>query len=208
MLPEGLFPILDENHSNSLSCHEIIEALMDSEAMPFIVRNKLMSKQDYQYYIEEIDALKNEMDFDYIIHHHVDLYESSNALGVHLTSQSPSVQDTRKKFGRECIIGYSAHSLEEAVHAKQNGADYIFLGAIFNTPKPNPDHPVLGLETLQKVCRKIEIPIYAVGGINSENLILIRDAGAAGFSGFRAIYANNEIEHNVSKLGFMWEDLE
>ncbi len=147
------------------------------------------------------------MDFDFIVHHDVELALQTEALGVHLTAHSSSVESVRALLGRDRVIGYSAHSLEEALQAKRQGADYIFLGAIFETPKPDPSHPVLGLDVLKQVCKKIEIPVYAIGGVNTENLILIKDAGAAGFSALRAVYANREIEHNVSKLGFMWEDI-
>lgn len=206
-LPEGLFPILDENFAESLSTSQIIEAFLDAEATPFIVRNKEMSADEYRNYIFEIDEMKKEMEFDYIVHHDLNIFLKSNASGIHLTSMSTPVKDARKTVGKNKIIGYSAHSLEEARTARSDGADYIYLGAIFDTPKPHKDHPILGLNILKETCRKIEIPIYAIGGITSENLIQIRDAGAAGFSALRAVYCAGEVEHNISKLNFIWQDL-
>lgn len=208
MLPEGLFAILDENYSGSLSTAQIIEAFLDAEAIPFIVRNKAMSQKEYEDYIREIDEMKREMDFDFIVHNHLNLAQETQAMGIHLTAQSDPVSEARKLLGPNSLIGYSAHSIDEAMEAKSQGADYIFLGAIFETPKKDPNHPILGVEELAQACRRIEIPIYAIGGISSENLTTIKDCGAAGFGALRAIYENDEVEHNVSKLNFIWEDFE
>lgn len=206
-LPEGLFAILDENYSEGLLTSEIIESFLDSDAIPFIVRNKSLSREDYADYINEINFMKHEMDFEFIVHHDAQLALQTDAMGVHLTAQSQSVEAVRALFGHDRIIGYSAHSLEEALQAKRQGADYVFLGAIFETPKSDPNHPILGLEVLKQACRKIEIPVYAIGGVNAQNLAPVKDAGAAGFSALRAVYTNREIEHNISKLGFIWEDI-
>jgi len=206
ILPEGLFAIYDQDYVQNLAPIEVIEAFLDAEAVPFIVRHKSQPKEKYRDIIAEINDLKREMDFDFIVHSDVELAKNTEALGVHLTARSESVASARKKLGDNSIIGYSAHSIEEALDVKRQGADYIFLGAIFETPKAHNDHPILGLKTLKEACRKIEIPIYAIGGINASNLIQIKEAGAAGFSALRAVYENGEVEHNISKLGFLWAD--
>ena len=206
MLPEGLFAILDPNYSEK-STALIIEELTDAEALPFIVRHKSLSLEEYTRFVHEIDELRDAIDFDYLIHDHATLALRSQALGVHLTANSMPVAQARALLGHKKLIGYSAHSLEEAIQAKLAGADYIFLGAIFKTPKPDSNHPILGIDVLSETCRKIEIPVYAIGGINESNLLPIKDAGAAGFSSLRALYNNDEIEHNASKLSFMWEEV-
>lgn len=207
IIPQGLLAILDENYSLGVPTQEIIESFLDAEAEPFIVRNKNLSKEAYGDYIDDINGMHQEMGFDFIVHQSVHLASVTEALGVHLTANGMPISEARDKLGAHKVIGYSAHSLEEALDAKRQGADYIFLGAIFDTPKDHANHPILGIDILAEACRKIEVPIYAIGGIHSENLIQIKDAGAAGFSALRAVYANQEIEHNISKLGFLWQDL-
>lgn len=202
-LPRGLFPILDQTVSG-LSMAKIVEAFVDAEVRPIIFRNRSIPVSDYRRYIQELDAFKEGMEFDYLIHHHLELVEESRAVGVHLTANSPPVNEARKRLGPESLIGYSAHSLSEARQAEIAGADYVILGAIFKTPKGHAGHPLLGLDGLREVCSKIEIPIYAIGGITTENLLQIRQAGAAGFCALRAVYKNDELEHNVTKLNMMW----
>lgn len=203
MLPEGLFPILDENHTKEMYVSEIIESFLDVDVNLFLVRNKMISKDDYKKYLREVNLMRQEMDFNIVVHQHLDLAMEIDAAGVHLTTQSITIQEARKKLGQKKIIGYSAHSLEEVADAKRQGADYCFLGAIFDTPKEHQGHPVIGLKTLELACQ-IEIPIYAIGGITEDNLIEVKKAGARGFSGFRAIYKNDDVEHNASKLNMIW----
>lgn len=206
MLPEGLFAILDPNHTDQDTA-AVIEALLDAEAVPFIVRNKSATPAAFEKWVCEIDALRDVLDFDYIINHDVSLAQRTKAIGVHLTAKSMSVSEARGLLGPHKLIGYSAHSIAEALTAKLAGADYVFLGAIFETPKANPDHPILGTKALYEASKRLEIPVYAIGGINEGNLLAIKDAGAAGFSALRAVYENGEIEHNITKLAFLWEDL-
>lgn len=204
MLPRGLFPILDENHSNSLPAAEIIEAFLENNISTFIIRNREMSEKNFEKYVQEICLMKNAMDFEFIIHSHVDLAREFDACGVHLTAKSTSITEARKTLGSHKWIGYSAHSLEEVAMAKTEGANYVFLGAIFDTPKIHANHPVLGLKTLSEACQ-MGIPIYAIGGIHAENLAEIKKTGVHGFSALRALYANGDVEHNASKLNLMWQ---
>lgn len=201
----GLFPILDETYSQGLTAAEIIESFLENDVSTFILRNKEMDEHDFRKYVQEITLMKNEMDFDFIIHSHVELVKEFDATGVHLTSKSMSISDARKILGSHKIIGYSAHSIEEVKTAKAQGANYVFLGAIFETPKKHANHPILGLETLREACQ-LGIPVYAIGGITTENLTAIKKTGAQGFSILRALYALQDVEHNVSKLKILWGD--
>lgn len=205
-IPEGLFAILDPSYFGELSTAQVIEAFLDGEAVPFIARAKSLSPTDTKKWVHEIAELSELMDFDFIVHHHVDMAQKTDALGVHLTAQSLSVRETRQILGPEKIIGYSAHSVDEALRAIADGADTIFLGAIFPTPKENSNHPILGLNPLADLCQKTENPIYAIGGIDARQIPLVKSTGAHGFVALRAIYENGDVEHNISKLGYAWED--
>lgn len=200
----GLFPILDENYSQGLAAAEIIEAFLENNISSFIVRNKEMSEKNFEKYIQEIALMKNEMDFDFIIHGRVDLVKEFGALGVHLTAESMSIAEARQTLGSHKLIGYSAHSIEEVKKAKIEGADYVFLGAIFKTPKKHANHPILGLETLCDACQ-LGIPVYAIGGIHPNNLAEIKKTGVWGFAALRALYDNRDVEHNASKLNLLWQ---
>lgn len=206
MLPQGPFTIFDLTLAPNLNMLEVLEQFLDAEAIPFIVRRKDLNESDYLTHIEKLSELQHEFDFDFLVHHHVEALRQSGAVGIHLTASSTDIAEVREEFGNNVIIGYSAHSIEDGIQAKQKGADYLFFGSLYETPKSHP-HPEVTIDDLRELCKKVEVPVYAVGGINSTNLMPIADAGAAGFSALRAIYENNEIEHNISKLGFLWEEI-
>ena len=84
------------------------------------------------------------------------------------------------------FVGVSVHSVEEAIEAERQGADYVTAGHIFET-SCKPDLAPRGLDFLREVCKSVKIPVYAIGGINADNIKSIAEAGAGGaciMSGF------------------------
>lgn len=205
MLPEGFFALYDHKSVPAGKHTHVIEAFLDAEAVPIIIRSEGFSAEDYAAFIHEIDIMAHEMDFDYLIHRHVDLLKETRAIGAHLNAQSRSISETRCLIGADKLIGFSAHSLAEAMNAQEQGADYIVLGSIFSTAKTQAGHPVLGVDTLRLACRRLSIPVYAIGGITPDNLLSVRNAGATGFCCLHAVYQGFEVEHNTAKLKLMWE---
>ena len=109
------------------------------------------------------------------------LYEA-RSLGSHFhtSARGPSIREARNELGKSKLIGYSAHSLEEAQRAKEEGADYIFFSPIFPTPS-KPNHPGVGLEALAHICQKLApLPVYALGGITPDKVQSCFQAGAYG----------------------------
>lgn len=206
MLNRGYLPLIDPNATPNLDLWQWIHGILDAELNYFILRNRLGEEQ-YKTHLNNIAALQQEMDFDFIIHHHLDLALSTSVMGVHLTQHSPSLRAARQALNSYQILGYSAHSHDEALRAEQEGANYLIVGAVFPTPKSAPNHPILGTKELKRICRAVKIPVFAIGGIKSENLIQIKDAEAFGFSALRAVFADSNIEHNIRKLNLMWDNL-
>ncbi len=198
MLNPGLLTLVDKKFRPDLSLVEIVTSLLDAELDYFILRNA--SKEDFT----DIRLLQKEMDFDFIVHSDWDLAAGTHLMGAHLNSKSDPIRKVRDTLDPHQIVGYSAHSLDEAIQAEQDGANYLILGAVFPTPKENPNHPILGTSVLKQVCRRVKIPVFAIGGVTAENLIQVRDAEAYGFCAVRAVY-DGDIEHNIRKLNLIWE---
>ncbi|EKD51644.1 MAG: Thiamine-phosphate pyrophosphorylase, partial [uncultured bacterium] len=140
--------------------------------------------------------------------HHLDRMPVSGAAGIHLTYKSVSIKQARRDLGPEALVGYSARSCDEALKAQDEGADYILLGSIFQSNHFHQDYPVIGLEELNKTCRRLTVPVYASGGIQPSNLIMVKDSGAAGFTALDAVYIDGEIDHNISLLNILWEEMD
>ena len=97
--------------------------------------------------------------------------------GVHLGQDDDSIAHGRKKAGRHVLVGKSTHSLEQAVAAQREGADYIGFGPIFATPT-KPDYQPVGLNGIKRVHHEVAVPTFFIGGIKIENLGEVIAAGA------------------------------
>lgn len=97
--------------------------------------------------------------------------------GAHVGQDDQTVAEARAAAGRPCLIGKSTHSVEQAVAAGAEGADYIGFGPLFATPT-KPGRPAIGLEEIRRVHELVQIPIFCVGGIKLENLPRVVEAGA------------------------------
>ena len=106
--------------------------------------------------------------------------------GVHLTAKgsvSNSIQ-ARTEAGRpEFLIGKSVHAVEEAVRAASEGADYVILGPVFDPLSKSPERPPLGVEALRAAVERVQIPVFALGGIDRRNAALVLQTGVAGVAG-------------------------
>jgi thiamine-phosphate pyrophosphorylase len=113
----------------------------------------------------------------FVVNDRADIARLVRADGLHLGQDDLSIEDARRVVG-DMQIGVSSHTLEQAEAADKEGADLIAFGPVFATKtKENPD-PVVGLGTLEAVCRSVSRPVVAIGGITPENAVETLQAGA------------------------------
>ncbi len=128
----------------------------------------------------------------FILNDRADLARIIGADGVHLGQEDLPIKDARKILGKNKIVGLSAHNLNQARKAQQQGADYIGIGPIFSTtakPKTVPLSPKI----ITKIKQKINIPFVAIGGINLDNLEQVMLAGAQRIAVSRAILTAEDV---------------
>lgn len=111
-----------------------------------------------------------------IINDHPQLLREVNAEGCHVGQSDYPVDQARELAGRSVIVGKSTHSIEQALAAEAEGADYIGFGPIFSTPT-KPDAPAIGLGDLKKLRTKVKIPVFCIGGIKETNFTEVTNAG-------------------------------
>ena len=112
-----------------------------------------------------------------IINDYPDLVVETGADGVHVGQDDLPVSEVREIVGPDAIIGLSTHSLAQAEAAAEARPDYIGFGPLFATPT-KPDYEAIGLEEIAEMHRRVELPIFCIGGIKRENLETIIAAGA------------------------------
>ena len=134
----------------------------------------------------------------FIINDRVDIAMAVNADGVHLGQDDMDIALARNILGSEAIIGLSTHCPEHALRAMEAGVDYIGVGPVFTTPT-KPGRQAVGLEYVQWAAENVSIPWFAIGGIDSENLSEVVQAGALRVAAVRAII-NVEVPEQVASM--------
>ncbi len=148
------------------------------------------------YAIRQLCSIYNAL---FIVNDRVDIAKILDADGVHLGQDDISIEDARKILGEDKIIGISTHKPQDAIEAKNSGADYIGVGPVFKTPtKPN-TIPV-GLEYVKWVRENIDIPFYAIGSIDTNNVNNVVSSGAENIAVIRALMNSNNPSDTVKKF--------
>jgi thiamine-phosphate pyrophosphorylase len=112
-----------------------------------------------------------------ILNDYPDLLAEVAADGCHVGQEDFTVAKARELAGRSCIVGKSTHSVEQAVRAQAEGADYIGFGPLFATAT-KPDVTAIGLSEVRVVHQQVKLPIYCIGGVKLANLGDVLAAGA------------------------------
>lgn len=142
---------------------------------------------------EEIGALCRSYGVPFLINDRVEIALQCGADGVHVGQKDRAAREVRRLLGPNRILGVSARTVEQAVQAERNGADYLGVGAVFSTSTKADAMPV-SYETLQAICRAVSIPVVAIGGIQRENLLSLAGSGVDGVALVSAIFAAPDVE--------------
>lgn len=173
-----IYPITDRRLSG-ISHAAQITFLSDGGAEFIQIREKEFSSGEFFAEAEAAMAVARARGLRIMINDRVDIALMIGAAGVHLGQEDLPPQAARKLLGPNAIIGFSTHTLEQAVEAAKMPVDYIAFGPIFpTTTKENPD-PTVGLEKLREIREATgKIPLVAIGGITRENAASVFEAGA------------------------------
>ena len=134
-----------------------------------------------------------------IINDRVDIALACDAAGVHLGQSDIPCTIARKILGPNKLIGVTAKTVEQAVQAEQDGADYLGCGALFHSGA-KPEAQPMTLSTLSQILAAVHIPVTAIGGINVDNLHLPVEAGVNGVAVVSAILGQPDVSAAARKL--------
>lgn len=162
-----------------------IEKIVVAHPAGIILREKDLTKEEYRNLAKQVLQICEKHQVSCILHSFTDEAIELSAEAVHLPL-SILREMTEEQRSRFKVLGASCHSLEEALEAERLGCTYIIAGHIFATDCKK-GLPGRGLDFLKSICENVSIPVYAIGGINGENIADVRNAGAKGacvMSGF------------------------
>ncbi len=140
----------------------------------------------------------------FIVNDFVDIAICVNADGVHLGQDDLPLREARKIMGRDRIVGISTHSLEQALEAERDGADYIGFGPVFHTLTKDAGNPK-GTDMLQEVKKQVNIPVVAIGGISLENIRSVLDTGVDAVAVASAILKGDIVENMKQFMALLSE---
>ncbi len=154
-----------------------LRGLLDAGLPWFQLRDKRLDDHALSLLADRVRLWTRERGTLFTLNDRSDIALLCEADGVHLGQEDLSLEEARKLLGDAQLIGKSTHSLEQAIAADREGADYLAVGPIFATPTKPEARPV-GLSWIREVRERVGKPFFCIGGIRKENLIEVLDAGA------------------------------
>jgi thiamine-phosphate pyrophosphorylase len=192
--------ITDTAIQNRFTHYEIAQMAITGGADIIQFRDKKMGTREQLAVAQEIAALCKKNGVLFIVNDRVDIALFSEADGVHLGGEDLPVRQARKLMGSKKIIGGTAHNLAEAIAAEKDGADYLGYGHIFPTGSKMKTTSPAGVNKLREVCKIVKIPVFAVGGIDIDNVQSVMEAGAWGVAVIGAVVKSENPEEAVKQL--------
>ncbi len=147
---------------------------------------------------KKIRKLTEDYEALYIVNDRIDVALATDADGVHLGQEDMPLSLARRIVG-ERIIGISASTVDEAIDAEKNGADYIGAGSVYPTNSKK-NAVIIGIEGRREIGRVSSIPVVAIGGITAEKVNEVLGAGAAGIAVISYVMAFSEPEKRMKEL--------
>lgn len=172
-----LYGILDLGYVELSKALSVAEQMIDGGVDLIQLRAKGRDLAEISKIAAELHPITQERGVPLIINDHPEIAASIGTEGVHLGQDDLPIAEARTIVGSDCVVGKSTHSLDQAIRAFYEGADYIGFGPIFATPT-KPDYVPVGLNEIQKVHEAVRIPIFCIGGIKLDNLSDVLAAGA------------------------------
>lgn len=197
-----LYAVTDRSWLGGHSLAARVEQAIQGGATFVQLREKELPYDDFAALAQEIKKITDLYRVPFVINDNVDVALACNADGVHVGQGDMEAAAARSLLGPGKIIGVSVNTVEEAILAQRNGADYLGVGALFATPT-KPDAATISLDTLQAICRSVSLPVVAIGGINEDNILKLKGSGIAGIAVVSALFAQQDVYAAARRLAVL-----
>jgi thiamine-phosphate pyrophosphorylase len=164
------------------------------------VREKGASFDDFLAITREVMSVAKGRGVPVIVNDNLEVALASGADGLHVGQSDGDSLGFRKALGPEKILGVSVGTVDEAIRAEAGGADYLGVGAMFQTSTKD-DAVVVPVAVLAAICEAVKIPVVAIGGITARNAKSLAGCGIAGIAAVSALFGNPcAIRKNAEEL--------
>ena len=196
-----LYAITNRNClQNGITLENAVEQAILGGATMVQLREKEVTTEEYIKTATSINAICRRYDIPLIINDSVIVCKAVHASGVHLGLSDGSIEEARQSLGDEYIIGATAHNLEEAKRAYEQGADYLGVGAAFGSSTKMDASKITTLDMYKEITNNVPIPVVAIGGINYDNVHKLKGLGLSGIAVISGIFGALDIKENTMRL--------
>ena len=201
-----LYVITDEKVSRGRSHVQVAEAAIAGGADVLQLRDKEASGARLYRVALQLRKLTREAKVPFIVNDRLDIALAADADGVHVGQADLPASVVRELMGPGRILGVSVDTAEEAIRAEKDGADYLGVGPVFEARETKPDAgEPLGVDRIARIRRNCRLPIVAIGGIDAENALKVREAGADAAAVISAIVSADDISQATRRLKLILE---
>lgn len=194
-----LYAVTDRHWTGEKTLYQQTEEAILGGTTFLQIREKELNEADFEKEALELQALCKKYKIPFIVNDNVELAKKIDADGVHVGQEDMNACKVRELLGPNKILGVSAQTVEEAILAEKQGADYLGVGAVFPTGTKS-DAIDVPHQTLKAICKAVKIPVVAIGGITKDNLCQLKGSGIAGISVISAIFAQKDIKAAAEEL--------
>ena len=194
-----LYAVTDSRWLNGTSLAAAVEKALAGGVTCVQLREKHLSFDEFLRTAKEIKALCQNYHVPFIVDDNLDIALACDADGLHIGQNDMPAAKARELLGPDKILGVSAQTIEQAVIACQDGADYLGVGAVFPTGTKT-DAVEVPLDTLKAITAAVDIPVVAIGGIGADNITQLSGTGIAGAAVVSAIFAQEDIKKAAANL--------
>ena len=199
-LSSRLLVVTDRHQTNGRPLVPLLQRVLAAGIPAIQLRERDLSARELVTLAREVQSVTASAKSQLLINDRIDVALALEGVGVHLRSNSLPVSVARELLGAQRLLGISVHTVDEGLSAESQGADYIVLGPIYETPSKQMFGPPLGIRTLEKACRLIRIPIIGIGGVTAVRAREMRCVGAFGAAVITAILGADDIESATREL--------
>ncbi len=194
-----LYAVTDRAWLGTRALADVVEEAVRAGVTFVQIREKGMGFDEFVEHALAIKAVTDRLNVPFVVNDDIEVALAVDADGVHVGQSDLSAANARSRIGAEKILGVSAQTVEQALLAERQGADYIGVGAVFPTNSKD-DADAVSLNTLTDICNAVKIPVVAIGGINANNIEQLTNSGIAGVAVISAIFAATDITHATENM--------
>lgn len=201
-----LYAVTDRAWVGEQTLMEQVEDALKGGATCIQLREKELEDEKFLEEAMEMKGLCAKYQVPFIINDNVEIAVKCKADGIHVGQSDMEAGRVRDVVGENMIVGVSAQTVDQAIAAEKAGADYLGVGAVFNTTTKL-DASEVSLETLKEICETVSVPVVAIGGISKSNMMELAGSGVDGVALVSAIFASKDIENECKELRALSEKM-